>query len=341
MNGNTCVHTANQAACHAQQFCDPVRGCLDKLSCSGPSADSICERLNVGIDACDGLWKCDTIHSYCVEDPKACGDRPNAISSCMASGKTATCAWMCGARSVDLNGDLNSPGLSNGCECTATDATDRPTLEMLDKNCDGIVGNVEHAVFVATSGNDAQPGTREKPKRSIAAGVQAAQLAEKDVYIAAGTYREAVQLVSGVSLFGGYDETHGWSRALGNQTRIESPTQTGVQALGIDKPTEIQLITVVSADATGDGTSSYAVTVINGSGEVMIRGCTLSPGAGSRRPTARLGPRGRTVKLVIPRLVTAARRAESRRAERPVVAAERRRPARWSGTTEKGASLST
>ena len=49
-------------------------------------------------------------------------------------------------------------------------ATDLPDLGFVDSNCDGIDGTEPDAIFASPSGNDANPGTKAKPKREIAGG---------------------------------------------------------------------------------------------------------------------------------------------------------------------------
>jgi hypothetical protein len=292
VNVNACSHKSNDAACADKQFCDSTRGCLEKLPCSDPGGDAVCDRLNPGLSACTGMWKCDLAKSYCVREPEPCGERPNAAVTCSVAEAKPACAWTCNPEYVDVNADLNVVGKSNGCECHVTDAEDRPTLEMLDKNCDGIVGNKAKAIFVATTGDDANPGTIEKPKRTIRAGIDAARSSGRDVYVASGSYPESVTIASGVSLFGGYDAEKGWSRAKENETRIQSPKPIGVLARDISAPTELQLFAVTSAAATERGTSSYAVKVIDASKQFTIRGSVLSAGAGADGLDGQKGTQG-------------------------------------------------
>src|SRR5204863_5247093 len=90
-------------------------------------------------------------------------------------------------------------------------AVDKPDLNFEDTNCDGVDGDLSKAVFVALSGDDNAPGTLTNPKRTINAAITAANAAnpKKDVYIAGGTYNEAVNLVSNISLYGGYEPITG------------------------------------------------------------------------------------------------------------------------------------
>src|SRR2546427_9476315 len=66
-----------------------------------------------------------------------------------------------------------------------------------------------HALWVAATGDDANPGTRAAPKLSIQAAIDAANAAGlgADVYVAAGTYPGSLTLRSNVSVYGGYNPT--------------------------------------------------------------------------------------------------------------------------------------
>jgi len=67
----------------------------------------------------------------------------------------------------------------------------------------------EIGVFVSTGGDDANPGTKAQPLRSIGAGVELAQSQGKWVFVAHGEYNETVN--TPVSLYGGYT-TSDWTR---------------------------------------------------------------------------------------------------------------------------------
>ena len=84
------------------------------------------------------------------------------------------------------------------------------------------------AIYVATSGNDTNPGTEASPKATIQAGITAAAALSPipNVYVSAGTYSESSGLsqASGVNVDGGY--TPGtWTRSLGATTTIEGAPQ--------------------------------------------------------------------------------------------------------------------
>ncbi len=284
---NKCVHTADDKNCANAQYCDPLHNCVDKLPCTQGGTE--CDRLDTS--ACAGLWSCDPQKLYCIQAPPPCPDRPNAATTCNAGGDAgATCSWACDPGFADLNGDLEvpPPATSNGCDCKITSPSDRPDLQFLDANCDGIDGTVTDAIFVDTlSGNDNNPGTMAKPKLTIVAGIGAASTAQKhDVYISKGTYAETITMVDGISLYGGYDAANGWSRATTNVTTIASNAAVAVTASSFAQATTLQLLTITAQDASGvtllgDGKSSIGVLLVSDSGGFTIAGCTITPGVGS------------------------------------------------------------
>ena len=90
--------------------------------------------------------------------------------------------------------DRDGDGILDAQDCAPENAAikpgaaDAPDLAFVDANCDGIDGDEKKAIFASPLGNDANPGTKPKPKRQIQAAVTAAALAGKDVYAAAGAY---------------------------------------------------------------------------------------------------------------------------------------------------------
>ena len=137
------------------------------------------------------------------------------------------------AVAVPVAGDLDGDLTAGAADCAPLDpsvhpgAPDRPDLAFTDTNCDGIDGQAANAIFVsAVEGNDAGTGTRLNPLRTVNAGVAAAALSNKDVYVAGGTYSGTVNLADDVSVYGGYE--------LGflNRSAAETTTITGVSGPG-------------------------------------------------------------------------------------------------------------
>lgn len=296
---NKCVHTPDDTVCTGGSFCDPGKNCVEQLPCT--VADATCDRLNKNI--CDGLWSCSATSLTCVKAPPACEPRTNAKTTCAPAmgGNPPTCSYTCNDGFNDLNQDIGVPqGQTNdGCECGGATATvDIPTLENKDKNCDGIVGTIEKAIFVdVVSGKDTNPGTMAAPKKTIGAGISAAASAGKDIYVSKGTYPETVTLVAGVNMYGGYDAAKKWTRAEENETIIQSPNEIGVRAVAIDQETEIQSFSIIAKDAVGtapngDGVSSYGILVVEAVAKVTVRGCVVSAGDGTDGDDGRIGAKG-------------------------------------------------
>jgi len=309
---NSCVHTPNDAACPDGEYCDTTLNCVQELPCT--PGDSVCDRLDVS--ACDGLWSCDATKLYCVEAPAPCPARANATTACSATAidggvaidagaSSVDCSWSCQAGYVDVDGDLNAPVVdgadgatgSDGCECkfvAGADggvAYDPPDLGFVDSNCDGIDGTVSAAIFVDTiTGNDgaAGAGTMAKPFKTILGALEAAQTAGKtDVYVSMGLYSEAISLVNGISIYGGYNAANKWQRATSNTTVILGPQSVGLVASGLSLATQVQLFTIeettnaTGVDSNGDGNSGIGILAINSTGKITIEGCTVKAVAGA------------------------------------------------------------
>ena len=129
---------------------------------------------------------------------------------------------------------------------------DVPDALFEDTNCDGIDGDAAHAIFVATSGNDLNAGTMAAPVATLSNAISLAQVAnpKKDVYVAGGTYAVGtLQLASGVSLYGLYDDERGPGTATGRTSPSSTARTTAVLAQSLTAETHVEgfQITAVSA----------------------------------------------------------------------------------------------
>jgi hypothetical protein len=169
--------------------------------------------------------------------------------------------------------DADHDGTPDAHDCAPKDASahpgapDLPDLAFVDSNCDGIDGTEKDAVFASPDGNDADPGTKARPKRQIQAAVQVAAGKDKYVIASAGSYAH-VKAAQGVSLFGGYDP-RSWSRRENLATLI-SGSPEGVLADGA-RTIVLQLLTVHGEAARGFGESAYGIRAINGAALTLQR----------------------------------------------------------------------
>ncbi len=186
--------------------------------------------------------------------------------------------------------------VSNLTDCNDNDLTinpiaaDIPDDAFLDKNCDGIDGTVNVSIFVATTGNDANPGTQLLPKLTINAGITAAFAGGKiAVLISAGNYAERVIFLNGISLFGGYNAASSWSRSAANIVTVTGIDQndrvSAAEAANITIPTTIDRIRFITANASGvaidgSGKSNYGIILSNCIG-TNFKNCIVQSGKGS------------------------------------------------------------
>ena len=127
----------------------------------------------------------------------------------------------------------------------------------------------EDAIYVSLAGNDAASGSLAAPMRTIQAALNRAfSISKQRVNVAAGTYVGDVNLVQGVSLFGGYDPAT-WNRDPATFVSTISPGTNraiGVMADHLFGAVTIDGFTIESGFAdngTGPGSSAYGILAIN------------------------------------------------------------------------------
>lgn len=136
------------------------------------------------------------------------------------------------------------------------------------------------AIFVTSTGSDANPGTRDLPAKTIQQGISLASALGPGagVYITDGFYNPlSVELVSNVSLFGGFSGAD-WSRDTSLPT-IVSGGPTAIRGVDVADVT-LSGLRIVSAAAAGAGASSYGIFLSGASG-VIIERSEITAGAGA------------------------------------------------------------
>ena len=194
------------------------------------------------------------------------GDGNDGSSASLSDGEETSGPAGCG------NGELDEDE-----ECDDADANGTgPGWCRAD--CSGVEMVGDEALYVSTNGDDANAGTREAPLRSIEAALGKGD--GIDVFVAQGTYAstETLALVPAVSIFGGYDESNGWSRAATNETIIDVDAPTAVRAADLGATTVLSLLTIRSGDAAM-GETSYGVLATVSDG-LELHECRIVAGKG-------------------------------------------------------------
>lgn len=258
------------------------------------------EQCNLVDDDCNGLTDegfVDEKGQYSSdENCGKCGNNCTLLVFGNAHGvcNTDVVPFRCGPQCEEGYYDLDDN--PNDCECHYLSDTDFPGADFeqfpdaLDVNCDGVDGEVANAIFVAKHGDDANPGTRDRPKRTIQAGIEQALLdAKRDVYVATGVYQEAVILAEGIGVYGGYSSDFR-VRDIGRyQTAILGPLPSdfapgAVNCIGISNglvgSTVFDGFTVFGYHEKRAGRSSYAVYVLDCDSTLRISNNVIVAGSG-------------------------------------------------------------
>lgn len=259
--------------------------------CTTPHATPACAASACAIGMCDvGYTNCNNLVpdgcevqtssdvNRCGSCTNSCPVRPNSSRTCASGG----CGFLCNAGFTNLNGIA-----SDGCEytCVPTGADD-PDNTSTDQNCDGIDGDVARAIFVATTGNDLNPGTRSLPKLHVQAGINAASITQPHVYVSEGIYDEAVTLISGVSVYGGYSANNSWARSAAYTTTIRNGVVNNgrivaVTGTAITTPTTVAYVTIQGRDTNTPGASVYGFYCSNSTALTLRNNVIIGGSAGS------------------------------------------------------------
>lgn len=266
---------AGVSVCEETGFSDCAPASVE--ACNGQDDD--CDRL-VDEDFVDGSGRyvdrlhCGACGTPCVEPG------PNMVATCEARGAGAVCQVTCEPGFVDVDGIA-----SNGCECARWDGTGPPPVVGGDSNCDGVPDTTDDFVYVSSVGSDTNPGTLERPLRTIAHALTVARMQSKDVLVARGIYEGEVSLVGGVNLFGGYRPDFRDRDVTLYPVQLEyrdgAPGAPVVRCENLSAPTRIEGFTIAGSDATTPGRGSTALYVDRCGDRVVFSSLTVIAGRGA------------------------------------------------------------
>ncbi len=155
-------------------------------------------------------------------------------------------------------------------------------------------------VYVATTGNDANPGTRNLPKRTIGAGLLAAVPNTggfcSAAVVVAGNHVESPAFLPGMRVLGGFDAST-WTRSQGSYSVVDVQG-TPALAENINNPIATTLISgfdFQAADGQGGGTptarNSIVMRVVSSSG-VAFNDCRFLSRNAAPAPSGVAGTSG-------------------------------------------------
>ncbi len=135
------------------------------------------------------------------------------------------------------------------------------------------------AIFVADTGSDTNIGSPQQPVRTIAQGLVLAQAAALDsVLVTTGEFPGVVNLIDGISIFGGRDpllwgDTAGYSHLTGDVQPLHGS--------GINSATRVEGLHVESNSATLPGQSSVAISLVDCGALLEFVDCIVTAGNGA------------------------------------------------------------
>lgn len=207
----------------------------------------------------------------------------------------ASCASFAGDDTKGMDDDSDaSTAFEEDAAADASSSVVMPPDEVIEGDADAVedAGTVDAApppideltetygVFVSLAGSSDGEGTRAAPLSSIGAGIAKAKQEGKRVYVCKGTYTEAIELKSGVSVFGGYACTTKWERKDGEYSRVEAPTSPAVRAKDVTDATTFSGFDVVAPGGKAADASSIGLIADN-AGKLVVAASKITAGKGA------------------------------------------------------------
>jgi len=261
-------------------------------------------------DASDTALQCSPLSGHCSCDPDVdylsdvdhCGSCENncVYDNGYADCQEGVCKLIgCEEGYVNLNGIPD-----DGCEyeCSFKGPEDLPDPGYNDDNCDGIDGNIDNGVFVdGDKGDDDNlVGDMAHPFKTINAAIGFADGKDPklEVYTSKGQYQEQIQVLDGVSVYGGYDSSLAWKRNIDEHKAMimwdgqESLAVRTVIATEIVGQTVFDGFWIKTSSAVQATASSYGVYIFHSSSGLVISNNHIEAGNGADGQSGSHGQNG-------------------------------------------------
>jgi hypothetical protein len=309
--------------------CEVFPGCVGRAECRAgeiTSCEAGAERCGGGDEDCDGevdegfvdergaysldLHHCGACGRDCTLDesaalPLTCGGDPFAPSCVIACPDAADGIQV--GDFLDADRDID-----NGCECRVRSLSDgigsAAGDDAIDENCDGADGSVLSSIYVATTGDDDNPGSPTRPLATIDEAIRRAARSlnepdlRLDVLVAGGVYTETLHLLDGVRVHGGY-RTDYLARDIGGYeviviapalSAVDDPPG-GAALVARDAgslPTLIEGIELRGRDAVAPGEAAIGAALLRPGADLTLRDMRIRAGRPAPGQSGRDGAAG-------------------------------------------------
>ena len=213
---------------------------------------------------CDGLDNdCDGNVDEGVVPPLA--DNQNGV--CAGTNKT------CGGAQGFIEPDYTALAQYN-----ALDVPD----DLLDTNCDGVVGIRDELIYLSPLGDDFANGlSPETPVRSMTRALAVAgDFRARDIALATGQYNEARTIVplNGVSIYGGFGD--GFTTQTNNKSSLTSTASPAIRVAGFDSETRIDGLSVTVTARAQASEESVGLVVADSGDFLRVSNSTFTVNSG-------------------------------------------------------------
>ncbi|MBI4699808.1 MAG: PGRS family protein [Deltaproteobacteria bacterium] len=211
-------------------------------------------------------------------------------------GREMRFVGICGALLVA--GGWAAAGCSSDCEDTGTCVPGTSTSSSsggggggeggaatagcVPAEAEGPVGD-SCGIFVSSQGSDDAAGSKAAPLATVAAAI--AKKAKR-IYLCAESFKESVELLAGVSLYGGLECTGDWSYAKGKPSEIAGAANSIALRISGSGESTVADVNVTAPDATEPGASSIAVLVDTATVEIARAKLVAGKGAEGKEGAA-------------------------------------------------------
>ncbi len=180
-----------------------------------------------------------------------------------------------------------TPGLVRDASAASTDSAQSSSGSQTPPDeCAARVAQEATGVFVSVNGADSDTcGTPALPCQLVNTGIARAALLKKDtVYLARGTYIEAVRLASGITLDGGWDPVADvWNPVCGSDrvaaTRLAlAATSSKVVEAQLARATTLRSLTVETKRVAAPGETLYGIFAVGS--QLVLDAVVVTVGSG-------------------------------------------------------------